>query len=425
MLRDSKYDISFSEIEKNLKSRPFYSLFFNLVILSLFFIQALRAYVPGVYVAMFHVVFAENIIENLFILLTLIFFVVPALTNTICKKIGIKRVLISSIYIIAVSRLLMAFHLPNIWQTILSGIIIAVYGMFISTFITLWVKDGSTEIKMSNKVKMIGFSLLSAFLLDYLIRTIGFSQDISLLPPGLSAQFWYITQYLWLIIQIPLTGLCIYLTKLYFPRFTSVSDVEEYDKSDKKSTVYSLIFVGIGMVWFLLFNILLYPNTIAHYTGTSYYVSNILSIIALIATIWIVLRVKMQNLLNTKLSVILNSLMIISLCFFLFMGIALTYIAVILICVSLIIIFLNFFVLFSHLAIVIFKWEKVKTISNLFAIGTSFYILFTVFHILSTDWAYVISAFKGFGPIIVVLAGVILSVSVYISLRINQKGREK
>jgi MFS family permease len=424
MKRVSKYDFSFSEIEESLNRRPFYSLLFNLVILSLFFIQALRAYVPGVYVAMFHVVFAENIVENLLILLTLIFYVVPALTNTICKKFGIKRVLISSMYIIAISRLLMAFHLPNIWQTILAGIVIAVYGMFISTFITLWVKDESTEIKMSNKIKMIIFSLLSAFLLDYLIRTIGFSQDISLLPPGLSAEFWYITQYLWLIIQVPLTVLCIYFTQLYFPRFTNVSDAEDYENSDRKSTVFSLIFIGIGMFLFLLFNLFLYPNIIAHYTKTSYYISNILSITALIVVILVILRVKMQNLANIKVSIILNSLLIIFLCLFLFMGALLTYVAIILASVSLIIIFVNLLVLFSSMATISFKWEKVKTISNSFAIGVSFYILFSVFHILSTDWAYVIAALKGFGPFVLILAGILLSASVLISIIINQRRRD-
>ncbi|MHA2288084.1 MAG: hypothetical protein ACXABG_04785, partial [Promethearchaeota archaeon] len=73
-----KGNFSFSEIENNLKSKPFYTLFFNLMVLSLFFIQALRAYVPGVYVAMFHVVFGHAIVENLLILLTLIFFTLPA-----------------------------------------------------------------------------------------------------------------------------------------------------------------------------------------------------------------------------------------------------------------------------------------------------------------------------------------------------------
>ena len=86
MEKKSSLEFSFDEIENQLKSKPFYILFFNLVILSLFFIQALRVFLPGVYVALSHVVFYENIGENLLILLTLVFFVIPALTNTICKK---------------------------------------------------------------------------------------------------------------------------------------------------------------------------------------------------------------------------------------------------------------------------------------------------------------------------------------------------
>ena len=140
MKKSYKGNLYFSEIENTLKPKVFYTLFFNLVILSLFFIQALRAYVPGVYIAMFHVVFGHNIVENLLILLTLVFFVVPALTNTICKKFGIRRVAIYSIYCIAICRLLIAFHFPNIWQTILSGIIIATYGTFISTTLTFWIE---------------------------------------------------------------------------------------------------------------------------------------------------------------------------------------------------------------------------------------------------------------------------------------------
>lgn len=73
------------------------------------------------------------------------------------------------------------------------------------------------------------------------------------------------------------------------------------------------------------------------------------------------------------------------------------------------------------MVIIVFKWEKVKTISNLFTIGTLFYILFTVLHIFTTDWAYVISAFKGYGSFIVILAGVILSISVLLSIQMRKK----
>jgi hypothetical protein len=418
-----KGNFSFSEIENDLKSKPFYTLFFNLMVLSLFFIQALRAYVPGVYVAMFHVVFGHNIVENLLILLTLIFFTLPGLTNTLCKKFGIRRVAIYSIYCIAICRLLIAFHLPNIWQTILSGIIIAIYGTFISTILTLWFDNDINGIKSNNKIIFAVFSILCAFLLDYLIRTIGFTQDISLLPPGLNAEYWYITQYLWLIIQIPLTVVCIYYTRVSFPQFRN--DASSVEGKDKKGTVYSLLFVGIGMFWFLLFNIFLYPNIIAHYTDSSYYISNILSIIAVIIVILTILSIKKKIFLNIKVTVILNCFMIVSISLFLFLGRILTYFAVILVSISLIIMYLNFFLLFSRMSTIIFKWEKVKTISNAFAIGLVFYILFTVLHIFTTDWAYIISAFKGIGPIIILIAIIILSVSTIISNRLTKQGGKK
>ena len=416
-----KGDFSFSEIEKDLNSKPFYTLFFNLVVLSLFFIQALRAYVPGVYVAMFHVVFGHNIAENLLILITLIFFTLPALTNTLCKKFGIRLVAIFSIYIIAICRLLIAFHLPNIWQTILSGIIIATYGLFMSTILTIWFDNDSNGIKPNKKIIFTVFSILCAYLLDYLIRTIGFTQDISLMPPGLSAEYWYITQYLWLFIQIPLTVVCIYFTRVSFPQFTN--NTSSLEDNDKMSTVYALLFVGIGMFWFLLFNVFLYPNIIAHYTDSSYHISNILSIIALIITILVILGVKKKIFLNIKVLVILNCFMIMSMCLFLFMGRILTYFAVFLVSVSLIIMYLNFFQLFTRMSTIIFKWEKVKTISNAFAIGLVFYILFTVLHMFTTDWAYIISAFKGYGPIIILIAIVILSVTTIISNRLDQTKR--
>ncbi|MFX1589874.1 MAG: hypothetical protein ACFFC1_17160, partial [Promethearchaeota archaeon] len=78
----------------------------------------------------------------------------------------------------------------------------------------------------------------------------------------------------------------------------------------------------------------------------------------------------------------------------------------------------------SYMSTVVYKWEKVKTISNIFAIGLVFYVLFTVFHIFTTDWAYVISAFKGYGPVIIIVAVIIFSISSVLSIQLNQTGRE-
>lgn len=419
MSKTSICNFSISEIEKHIQAGPLYTIFFNLVVLSLFFIQALRAYIPSVYVAMFHVVFGSNVIENFLIIITLIIFLFPFLTNTLCKSFGTKKVLLLSIYITAITRLLLAFHFPNIMQAIFCGIIVASYSIFISTFLTLWNIQEKDKLKSENKLKFVILAILFAFLLDYSIRTVGFSQDISLLPPALIAEFWYVTQYFWLLIQVPLTFLSVYFTNKYLSSFNFNITVKEKGKYKRRSTIYSLIYAGMGMFWFLLFNIFLYSNIIGHYTRTDYYISNIMSIISIMGALCIIICLKKRLLSKIEVSLILNLFMLTSLFFFLFLGEVLSYISLVLVHFSLIVFYIDFYVLFSHMMIISFKWENPKTISNLFTIGILFYILFSVLHIFTTDWAYVIPTFKGYGSFFVFIAGIILMVSVFLSLKIS------
>ncbi len=412
-------EFSFTEIEKKIESKALYSLILVVFLTNLFFIQALRGYVPGVYASMFHVVFGHNIAENLLVLLTLGFFVLPALTKTICKKFEKKRVMVYSIYIVAILRLVIAFHLPNSLQTVLCGVLITFYGFFMSTFLTLWMEE-KNHIELNHKTLIVFFCILCAFLTDYLIRTIGFTQDVSLLPPELIADFWYVTQYLWLIVQIPLTVICVHYTRLHFPRFSSNKTVEN-QKKDTLSTKYSLIFVGMGIFFFFQFNIFLYPNVIAHYTNTNYYFNNIGSIIATILALIIIFRAKRDFFTDVKKVGILNGFLILTLFLFLFLGTVpiLNYVVSVFVLISMIVMYLDFYLLFTRMLMIEFKWEKIKTISNIFAITFVFYILFSVLHILTIDWAYVISAFKGFGPLIILLAGAIFSISSIISIKID------
>ena len=425
MEKNIRSNFSFTEIEKKIDSKSLYALIFITIIISLFFIQALRSYLPGVYVAMFHVAFGHDIFENALILLTLIFFVLPALTNTICKKVETSRVMVYSIYIIATARLLIAFHLPNLWQTILSGLIITFYAFFLSTLLTAWTEE-EDQIESNHKILIIVFCIFCAFLIDYLIRTIGLTEDISLLPPGLIADFWYVTQYIWLFVQIPLSISCIYFTRTYFPSFSNENSEEKPEigeETKKYSTLYSLIFIGIGAFLFLQFNLFLYPNMIAHYTGTNYYFNNVINIVSLIIAVFLILLVKRNILSNVKIIGILNGFMLFSLFLFLFLGTIpiLNYIVVILISISIIVIYLNFYLLFAQMLNINFKWEKLKTISNAIAISFVFYVIFLVLHIFTTDWAYIIEAFKGFGPFIIFLVSVIYSISTLISITIKSK----
>ena len=419
MIKKIRSDFSQAEIEKHMTSKSLFSLGFISVLMNLFFIQAMRAYIPGVYVAIFHVVFGEDIVQNLLVLLTLIFFFLPGLTIVICKRIEKRQLMILSIYIIAIVRLIMAFNLPSLWHTICSGLIIAFYGFFISTFLTLWIKE-ENNVETSHKI-IIFFVLFScAFICDYFIRTIGFTEDISLLVSGLIVD-WQISQYFWLIFQIPLSLSCVYIAYQQFPRFSEIRKKEKEEKKAVIKSYYILIFIGMGLFIFLQFSLFLYPNVIAQYTSTNYFFNNILNIIALMVVICVVIYIKVDIISDIKIMSILNGFLLLSLFLFLFLGKLTTYLASIFISISLVIIYLDLYLLIISMTRINFKWVEVKSISNIITISFLFYIIFLILHIFTTDWAYTIEAFQGLGPIILFLAGILFATSSLISIIIQQK----
>lgn len=416
-----KSNFSFTELKKNIGSKSLIALITVNTLISLFFIQGLRGFFSAIRIALFHVVFGEDVMANLLPLLALIFLFLPGFTNTISKKVDKNRIMIFSIYAILIVRLLWALHLLGNLEVAYSGLIIMFYGFYLSTFLTTWIEE-SGGIKANQKMIVAIFSFFSAFLIDYLIRTIGYSQDISLISPGLIAD-WRITQYIWLVIQIPLTILCIYLTKIHLPRFTAKDNTssQERGKENKLGTQYSLIFSGIGMFLFLLFNLFLYPNGIGQFTDTNYFFNNIINIVSIMIAIYVLLFVKIEVISNKTIIIILNGYMILSLCLFFIIGNLLMYAASILISISLIIMYLNVYLLFSRLSKISFKWEKVKTISNGITIGFAFLILFTFLHAFTTEWAAILAMFRGLGSLIMIIAGVIFSISTVCAVLLKTK----
>jgi hypothetical protein len=68
-----------------------------------------------------------------------------------------------------------------------------------------------------------------------------------------------------------------------------------------------------------------------------------------------------------------------------------------------------------------FKWEKVKTISNGFTIGLAFMVIFDVLHIFTTDWSGTIEVFKGLGPIVMLTAGILFTISSFGAIMLKSK----
>ena len=181
------------------------------------------------------------------------------------------------------------------------------------------------------------------------------------------------------------------------------------------------------MFLFLLFNLFLYPSGIGQFTDTNYSFNNILNIVSVMIAIYILVYVKIEIISNKLIIGILNGFMILSLCLFFTIGKELTYIASIFISISLIVMYLNFFLLIIRLSKISFKWEKVKTVSNGLTIGFAFMVLFSFLHAFTTEWAAIITAMKGLGPLIMILAGIIFSITtIYaISIKSNEEVLER
>lgn len=377
------------------------------IIATLFFIQGFRTYVPGIYAALFHVVFQDpGWIGSLMALLTLIIFFIPLFTNKLCKRFGQKKIYLLSIISMAFLRLIIATHPSSLVETILAGLLIACYGIYISIFLKGLVQN-QMGIDIKAKISIFSIAFIGAFLIDMMLRTIGFSSDITLITIHLNPEMWYTLQYLWLVVQIPLSLLLIWFA------FRSKSAVFPEEKvkeaEDLRNEPWVLNAGGLGMFFFLMFNLFLYPSAIAEYTNTDYTIINPIMIGGITLILIYLLFGKEKIIYNIKINTCFNLILLLALAAFLFLGTTWSYPIAIFMALSMTIMFLNVHLLVTNMSTTRKKGVQIKQFSKLISYGLLFLILMTFLHDFTTDYAFIISAFQGLGPLLLFIAGCILA----------------
>ncbi|MHA1729929.1 MAG: hypothetical protein ACTSWY_14555, partial [Promethearchaeota archaeon] len=138
-------------------------------IITFWFIQALRSYLPGIYIALFHVVFEDLGYElEVFKLGSLFVLLLPLLTGKIFQhfsKIGIER---CSLIIISILRIIMAFRINSHIETWFASCIIAVYSYYLI----------SSRLIQKNSIQNFIAIFLLGVLFDIFIRSIGLTSDL-------------------------------------------------------------------------------------------------------------------------------------------------------------------------------------------------------------------------------------------------------
>lgn len=424
-------NVFFNEIDEKVTDSKSLGTFLILpLILTLIFIQALRAYVPGIYIAIFHVVFQDpGWISSLLILFTIALFFIPCFTNLLCKKTSPKAVAKISIIVMVLLRLLMAIPLPSLlfesispgfpatYETILSALIIMCYGMYMGAFLGNWIENDS-KISAKSKMNFFSVAMIGAFLLDAVLRTFGLTLDPTLLTMPLIPSYWFVFQYLGVIIILPLAIIAIFITMKWFGAPFEKQEVSPDDAGSgiSKSLV---IIVSFSLAFFLFLetNVLLYPNAIAQFTGTHYALINPIMIVGIAVSLLILLFCSDKILLNKGFIVVINVLLVIFLAQFLFVefliplaGTLIMYMAAIFIALAQVFFFLDLYLVLQFLGRYKFRWNRIKSISNGIAFNLGIMILFDFLYDFTTDHAFTISAFRGLGPLLLLVGGIILVV---------------
>ncbi len=370
------------------------------IICTLFFIQAFRGYVPGLYAAMFHVVFQNpGWIGSLFTLLTIVLFFVPLFSNKLCKAFGQQKIYLISIVVISLLRLIVAARVSSLIETVLDGLIIAFYGIYMSIFLKRLVQN-DIGIGLKSKVSIFTLSFITAFLIDATMRTIAFSADPSLVPLHFNPETWFTSQYIWLAVQVPLSLLLIWFTlrtkAVIFPEQPAEGP------KDMRNEPWVLNACGLGMVLFLLFNVFLYPGVTAEYTNFDYIFVNPLFIGALILVLLYLLFAKEFSIYTFRSNILLNALLAISLAAFLFLGGLLSMF------IAIIVLFVNAHLLIVNMSTIRKTGNQLKQLSKGFTYSILFMVIMTFLHDFTTDHAFTVSALKGLGPVILLIGGFIL-----------------
>jgi len=391
------------------------------LILTLFFIQALRVYVPGVYISIFHVVFQDpGWMSSLFILVTIVFFFIPCITNFLCKKFSPKKIALISIIAIVILRVLMAIPLPSLpfdlvapgfpatFETVLASLIIMFYGFFLGAFLGNGVQTNSS---LTGKTQLNFFSIamIGAFLTDMILRTFGVTLDPTLLTWPLIPSLWFIFQYLGIVIQIPLALVVLFIAWKYLDLSFENQEIPPDDKSTGRSKNLMIV-LSLSLAFFLYLetNLLLYPNTIAQYTGTNYAMINPIVIIATAVSLILLLFVSDKIILNKIFIIVINAILLVALVLMLFVGSLLSYGGAIFIAISQVFFFIDFYLVIRFLGTYQFRWNKIKAISNAYALNIGIMILFDFLYDFTTDHAFTISAFRYLGPHLLTIGGIFM-----------------
>ena len=355
------------------------------LLVSLFFLEALRLYFAQVYLIVWAALFSEPVdLSGLAVaMLMLLSLLAPLLVPLLRRLSNVSTIAMASAIGVSLARPLLSAGLPFEAETAASCLIIALYGLFMPAYLEAHHPAQGPRSKRG----YLATGLALALSYDMAIRALGGSLDLSL-----SVQ--------WLPVQLVLSVLAM-ASAWVSHRRTELRDGSAHLKR-LPSWTGVLLLSGFGPLLFLEFNLFMHASTVSRWVHVDY---DLMAVLIPGATAIGLLLPRSRALQSLRAVVIQNVLILISVAAFLWYD---GWISAIFILIGQVCVVLNLRLLFRFASTHLFRWKTSTVVGVALSLGFLTMFVLTFVLTLSFAYAYTLDLFRGTEPVSFLIAAAFL-----------------
>ncbi len=357
------------------------------LLISLFFLEALRLYYAELYLVVWAALFSEPIDLSglLGAVLMLSCFLAPLLVPLLRRVTSAPRIALSSLIGAAVASVFVSAGLPFQVEVVASYVTIACYCLFLPSYCEDYCAANSHI--PGARYLVAGFVLALAY--DMAIRALGTTVDLSLRPE-------------WLPLQAILSAVIIAAALLCYREGVPTS--QKNDPQTASSWMGALILSGFGGLLFLEYNLFIHANTVARWVQVDY---DLLAILVPAATV-VGLLIPDVKPARRYSAIIQNLLILASVAAFLWVD---GWGSAILILVGQACVILDLRILFSFVTSRSFKWKTSTVVAVGLTLSLFLAFILVLIYTFSFAYAYTLDLFRGTEPLPFFVAAVTLGLT--------------
>jgi endonuclease/exonuclease/phosphatase family metal-dependent hydrolase len=374
-----------NQIQRTSRLVPTLASLLSPLLLSLFFLEALRLYFAQVYLVVWAALFSEPVDLSglLAAILMSLSLLAPLTLPLLCRAVSMRRLALASAIGMSLARPLLSAGLPFGVEVVASCVTIALYGLFVSAYLEQY--HPAQAPGNLRRCFVSGFALALAY--DMAIRALGTSLDLSLWTG-------------WLPIQLLLSVFAILTTYISERSTEHAPDQTELRTQPSWAGVVALC--GFGPLLFLEYNLFMHASTVSRWIDVNY---DLMAILIPGATVIGLLLPHFEGL-HGRLAVATQNLLILAAvaCFLWQDG----WMSGILILIGQVCVILDLRLMFRFASSHLFPW-KTSTVVGI-GLGTSLVTVFLLTFVLTLSfaYAYTFDLFRGTEPVAFLIAGVFL-----------------